>query len=109
MAPNLHQLSAIMFSDIVGYTVLMGRNEEKGLELLKRNRQIQKPLIEKYYGIWIKEMGDGVMARFDSAYNATKCQSKYREKQRENLKVGYELVFTLGKLWSKMKIFLVMV
>lgn len=48
MTDHHHQLSAIMFFDIVGYTTLMGKDEAKRLELLKKNRQIQKPLIEKY-------------------------------------------------------------
>ncbi len=68
-----HRLSAIMFSDIVGYTTLMGSDEQRGIELLRKNRQIQRSLIEKYEGVWIKEMGDGILAHFDSAYNAAKC------------------------------------
>ena len=42
------QLAAIMFTDIVGYTALMERDEQRAFQLLKRNRQLQKPLIEKY-------------------------------------------------------------
>jgi adenylate cyclase len=68
-----HRLAAVMFTDIVGYTAMMGRNEESALELLRKNRQIQKPLIEKYDGLLIKEMGDGILARFDSAYDAVCC------------------------------------
>ena len=60
------QLVAIMFTDIVGYTSLMGNDEEKAFNLLKANREIQKPLIEKYNGRWIKELGDGVLASFST-------------------------------------------
>lgn len=31
------QLAAIMFTDIVGYTALMGRDEQKAFELIKKN------------------------------------------------------------------------
>ena len=41
------QLAAIMFTDIVGYTALMGNDEQKAFELLNKNRQIQKPIIEQ--------------------------------------------------------------
>jgi class 3 adenylate cyclase len=44
--PQSRQLAAIMFTDIVGYTALMGEDEQKAFELLKKNRQLQKPLIE---------------------------------------------------------------
>ena len=44
---STRQLAAIMFTDIVGYTALMGEDEEKSLELIKKNRQVQRPIIEK--------------------------------------------------------------
>ena len=36
------QLAAIMFTDIVGYTALMGKDEQKAFDLLNKNRAIQK-------------------------------------------------------------------
>lgn len=36
------QLAAIMFTDMVAYTALMGNDEKKALELLSKNRKIQK-------------------------------------------------------------------
>lgn len=65
-------LSAVMFTDIVGFSALASRNEEEALQLVEINRNHQKPIIEKY-GIFIKEMGDGVLARFPSAYDAVRC------------------------------------
>ena len=61
------RLAAIMFTDIVGYTALMGKDSAKALELVRINREIQKPLVEKHDGKWLKEMGDGAMAQFDTA------------------------------------------
>ena len=43
--PQSRQLAAIMFTDIVGYTALMGNDEQKAFELLKKNRELQKPII----------------------------------------------------------------
>jgi TolB-like protein/class 3 adenylate cyclase len=73
MTGQSRQLAAIMFTDIVGYTALMGDDEKKAFELLKRNRDIQKPLIKHYNGIWIKELGDGVMASFHTVTDAVFC------------------------------------
>ena len=67
------QLAAIMFTDIVGYTALMGRDEKKAFEVLRRNREIQKPFIKHYNGVWIKELGDGVLASFRTVTDAVFC------------------------------------
>ncbi len=73
------QLAAIMFTDIVGYTALMGNDEQKAFELLNKNRQLQKPIIEQYNGIWIKELGDGVMASFNTVSDAVTAAIKIQE------------------------------
>jgi class 3 adenylate cyclase len=73
------QLAAIMFTDIVGYTALMGNNEEKAFELLRKNREIQKPIIEEFGGRWIKELGDGVLASFPAVSNAVHAALKIQE------------------------------
>ncbi|MCW3119069.1 MAG: hypothetical protein JWM28_3151 [Chitinophagaceae bacterium] len=89
------QLAAIMFTDIVGYTALMGDDEKKAFELLSKNRQIQKPIIEQYHGRWIKELGDGVMASFNSASDAVNAAMKIQEAcnatKNFQLKIGIHL------------------
>ena len=69
------QLAAIMFTDIVGYTALMGDDEQKAFELLDKSRLLQKPLIEQFGGKWIKELGDGALATFSSITDAINCAS----------------------------------
>lgn len=71
--PQSRQLAAIMFTDIVGYTELMGDDEQKAFDLLSKNRHLQKPLIEHYSGKWIKELGDGVLATFSTVTDAVNC------------------------------------
>ncbi|HEY0732640.1 MAG TPA: adenylate/guanylate cyclase domain-containing protein, partial [Chitinophagaceae bacterium] len=70
---STHQLAAIMFTDIVGYTALMEEDEEKALQLLETNRALQKPQIEQHGGKWIKEIGDAVLASFPSVTDAVSC------------------------------------
>jgi adenylate cyclase len=89
------QLAAIMFSDIAGYTSLMGENESIAYHLLKKNRQIQKPLIEKHGGNWLKEMGDGALVSFqtvtDAVYCAIEIQRKCKTEQDLKLRIGIHL------------------
>ena len=101
------QLAAIMFTDIVGYTLLMGNDEQKAFDLLKINREIQRPLIERYDGRWIKELGDGVMASFstvsDAVTSAIKimdaCNSSNEFKLRIGIHLG-EVVFEDGDVFG---------
>src|SRR5688572_53333 len=89
------QLAAIMFTDIVGYTALMGKDEQKAFELLDKNRQIQKPIIEQHNGRWIKELGDGVMASFNTVSEAVNAaitiQQTCNASKQFQLRVGIHL------------------
>ncbi|MBD0333198.1 MAG: hypothetical protein ICV66_11130 [Chitinophagaceae bacterium] len=71
--PHSRQLAAIMFTDIVGYTALMGEDEQRAFSILKQNRQLHKTLLEQYGGKWIKELGDGVLASFSTVSDAVNC------------------------------------
>jgi class 3 adenylate cyclase/TolB-like protein len=89
------RLAAIMFTDIVGYTAIMGKSEQWALECLALSRQIQKPIIEQYRGQWIKELGDGVMASFnsvsDAVHAAIKIQQACSTADRFQLRIGIHL------------------
>ncbi len=105
--PLLRQLSAIMFTDIVGYTALMGNNEEKAFELLRKNREIQKPVIEEFGGQLIKELGDGVLASFpavsNAVYAAIKIQEACNHSKAFELRIGIhqgEVVFENGDIFG---------
>ena len=73
------QLAAIMFTDIVGYTKLMGESELQAFTLLEKSRNIQRPLVEQYHGKWLKEMGDGVLVSFSSVSDAVYCAKAIQE------------------------------
>jgi TolB-like protein/class 3 adenylate cyclase len=89
------RLAAIMFTDIVGYTALMGKNSVRALELVRISKDIQKPLVENHYGKWLKEMGDGALAQFDSALDAVNCAVEIQELARAKfdgkLRIGIHL------------------
>ena len=90
--PEKRQLAAIMFTDIVGYTALMAESESKAYQLLKKNRQVQKPLIERHGGKWLKEMGDGVLASFQTISDAVSCAIEIQRK----CKVEADLALRIG-------------
>ena len=88
------RLAAIMFTDIVGYTALMGSDEEKAFKVLRTSRKIQKELVSKYGGRWIKEMGDGVLSSFSTASDAVLCAIEIQQRiasQDIPLRIGIHL------------------
>ncbi|MFC2123469.1 adenylate/guanylate cyclase domain-containing protein [Bacteroidota bacterium] len=100
------RLAAIMFTDIVGYTALMGRDEDAAFKMLRKNRQLHKTLIEKYRGKWLKEMGDGILASFGSASDAVRCASLIQNRAKKEeipLRIGIhegEVVFEGGDIFG---------
>ena len=93
------RLAAIMFSDIAGYTALMGKDEDRAFEILRINKEIHERLISKYRGMFIKEMGDGILASFPSSSDAVRCAFEIQTESKKKeipLKIGIhegEMVF----------------
>jgi TolB-like protein len=98
--PEDRRLAAIMFTDIVGYTRLMGTDEEKAVDMLSRNRTIHQSCIEKFNGTLIKEIGDGTLASFPLASDAVRCAVEIQKACKEQgipLKIGIhegEMIFS---------------
>jgi TolB-like protein/class 3 adenylate cyclase/Tfp pilus assembly protein PilF len=95
---STRQLAAIMFTDIVGYTALMGKDEPKAMELVRKNREVQKPLIEKYNGSLLKEMGDGNLASFPTASDAIYCAREIQQSLYEDSELNLRIGIHLGEI-----------
>jgi class 3 adenylate cyclase/TolB-like protein len=89
------QLAAIMFTDIVGYTALMGKDEQQAITLLHDNRVIHENSITNHNGKLLKEMGDGILAQFNSALDAVQCaieiQAQALGRVEGKLRIGIHL------------------
>lgn len=68
---NQHCEQTLMFTDIVGYSRLMGRDEAMAIEMLGDYRKILLSHIEQQNGQLVEFIGDAIFARFDSAASAT--------------------------------------
>lgn len=95
------QLAAIMFTDIVGYTRMMGEDEDAGLIALEENREIHKKWITRHRGRLLKEVGGGIIAIFYTVTEAVLCaveiQKDIRNKKNFKVRMGIhvsEIVFT---------------
>ncbi len=95
MSEQIRQLAVIMFTDIAGYTTMMGDDDSKAFSLLKINRKLHKKWLDRYNGKWLKEMGDGVLASFTSVSDAIYCAGAIQKEALDipdlNLRIGIHL------------------
>jgi TolB-like protein len=68
------RLAAILAADVVGYSRLMGVDEEGTLASLKAcRRELIDPKIAEHGGRLVKTTGDGALVEFASAVDAVRC------------------------------------
>ena len=66
----MRQLSAIMFTDMVGFTALMQDDEHRAKSVRDRHRDTLRQSIEKHGGETVQFYGDGTLSVFGSAIDA---------------------------------------
>jgi len=71
--PQHRQLSAILFTDIEGYTSLMQQSEQKAMIMKDRHRQIIQQEHKEFNGRIIQYTADGTLSTFQSIVEAVKC------------------------------------
>jgi len=66
-------LAAIMFTDMVGYTALMQKDERQAKANRDRHRRVLKNTIEHHKGKILQYYGDGTLSIFNSAIEAVQA------------------------------------
>ena len=66
-------LAAIMFTDVVGFSTIMHKDESAALDLLDNHNKIVQPIVIKYNGTILKPQADGYLMKFSSAVDAVRC------------------------------------
>ncbi len=97
------RLAAILAADVVGYSRLIGADEEGTLERLKAHRrEVIDPAIVEHQGRIFKTTGDGVLVEFASPVKAVRCAMDVQhgmaernadvpKEQRMELRIGINL------------------
>jgi adenylate cyclase len=71
------RLAAILAADVVGYSRLVGADEEGTLARLKvLRRELIEPKIIEHRGRIVKTTGDGILAEFASVVDALRCAAE---------------------------------
>src|ERR1700674_700007 len=101
------ELAAIMFSDIAGYTAIMGRDEARAMRALAEHRALLRMLLQKFDGRMLGEIGDGTLTSCHSASDAVNCarqaQAALKDSPDLQLRIGIHLgdvLFTDDNAWG---------
>src|SRR5918911_1760797 len=94
------RLAAIFAADVVGYSRLMGGDEEKTLAALKgHRRELIDPLINQHRGRIFKTTGDGILIEFASVVDAVRCaivMQQGMEDRNANLPEAHRIRYRVG-------------
>jgi TolB-like protein/class 3 adenylate cyclase len=78
------RLTAILAADVVGYSRLMGADEEGTLAALKAiRRELVDPRIVEHRGRIVKTTGDGLLVEFASVVDAVRCAVEIQQAMPE--------------------------
>jgi adenylate cyclase len=72
-ATSKRTLATIVFTDAVGFSERMSRNESGTLDLLRQDFDRIRIVCARYGGEVIKSTGDGLLMYFNSAVGAVSC------------------------------------
>lgn len=67
------RLAAILFTDIVGYTALMQRDERAAIAAVKKHQSALEHCVQEHNGEVYQYYGDGSLSMFNSALDAVRC------------------------------------
>ena len=66
-------LAAILFTDVVGFSARMQKDEATTLDLLQKDFDAMRRVCEAHQGSVLKSTGDGLLMTFSSAVHAVAC------------------------------------
>jgi adenylate cyclase len=84
-----------MFTDVVGFTSQVQKDEKGTLARLQEEEELIRPLLEKHHGRTVKSTGDGLLVEFPSALEAIEAaidvQELLHERNRQPGRPSIEL------------------
>src|SRR5438309_5662014 len=80
-----HRFAVVMCADVVGYSRLMGIDEEGTLAALNAVRgNLVDPTIAAHRGRIVRSMGDGLLVEFNSVVDAVRCAVKVQSEMPQH-------------------------
>ncbi len=98
MSKRQRRLAAIMFTDIVGYSAMMQKDEVITSRLRNRHREVFTRLTEQYDGEILQYYGDGTLSIFYSTAAAVECAVDIQRELKQDPKVPLRIGIHTGDI-----------
>ncbi|MEP6583440.1 MAG: adenylate/guanylate cyclase domain-containing protein, partial [Ginsengibacter sp.] len=92
------RLAAIMFTDIVGYTDMMQKNEQQAVTVIKHHRSVLEKNVADHKGDVIEYYGDGSLCIFSSVTEALHCAMQVQKELLKEPAVPLRIGLHIGEI-----------
>ncbi len=99
MPSQNRQLTAILFTDIVGYTAMMQQDEQKALAVTRHYIAVLNRSVEIHHGQILNDYGDGSLCTFPSVINALHCAIEVQQQLQTEPKVPLRIGLHSGEVF----------
>jgi len=93
------RLAAILFTDIVGSTTMMQKDEQSAVLVNKRYITVLKQLVSLHAGEILNDYGDGSLCVFSSATQALRCAMEMQQQFQLEPKVPMRMGLHVGEIF----------
>jgi adenylate cyclase len=93
------QLAAILFTDIVGSTAIMQKDEQLAVSINKRYLEVLKEAVLSYSGKIVNDYGDGSLCIFASVTQSVRCAMEVQRRLQLEPKVPLRMGLHVGEIF----------
>ncbi|HEX3768299.1 MAG TPA: adenylate/guanylate cyclase domain-containing protein, partial [Puia sp.] len=94
-----HRLAAILFTDIVGSTTVMQKDEQMAVTMNKRYLAVLKQSVSAHHGEILNDYGDGSLCCFGSAIQAVRCAIEMQHQLQTEPMIPLRIGLHIGEIF----------
>ena len=92
------RLAAVMATDIVGFTALMGTDQHQALEIVARSHETLRTIVSQFGGEWLEHAGDRSLTAFPSAISAVECAIAVQKELSDEPQLKFRIGVDIGDI-----------
>jgi len=94
-----HRLAAILFTDIVGSTAVMQKDELTAVTMNRRYLAVLKESVAAHHGEILNDYGDGSLCSFGSATQGVRCAIEIQQQLQTDPIVPLRIGLHIGEIF----------